>query len=179
VEERSRKLLLSRGGEPARPQEGCEGEVQLQDATSSASCAEPFATVPVADAEVVAEAARTADACASEEACHEEGQIAAALRAAGLEPGLEAACALAAAASASSPPLEPVVEDDCPAQPDDQGSAQWSSSARQWAASRLRRKRARGLGSRPGTPSGAVVDESAADIAPGPEEESSAMPPPV
>lgn len=179
-EERSRKLLLSRGGEPARPQEGCEGEVQLQDAASSASCAEPFVTVPVTDAEVVAEAARTAEACASEAACHEEeGQIAVALRAAGLEPGLEAACALAAAASASPPPLEPVVEDDCPVQPDDQGSVQWSSSARQWAASRLRRKRARGLGSRPGTPSGAVVDDLAADIAPGPEEESSAMPPPV
>ena len=29
--------------------------MQLQDATSSASCAEPFVTVPVADAEVAAE----------------------------------------------------------------------------------------------------------------------------
>mmetsp|Transcript_100323 Transcript_100323/g.189258 ORF Transcript_100323/g.189258 Transcript_100323/m.189258 type:complete len:641 (-) Transcript_100323:180-2102(-) len=98
----------------------------------------------------------------AEQMSDEDGLIAAALKAAGLRPGLEARTALIQGGQEArgAPTLQVVSE----AQEDDEsatnglavgptdGSARWAMSAREWAQQRLRRKRERVGGSRPGTP---------------------------
>lgn len=87
----------------------------------------------------------------------EGSQIAAALREAGLEPGVAAAHALAAAAQAAAGDADIASfgdGDDGDGSRNGSGvAAQWAMPARQWAAERLRRKREKAR-SRIGTPCG-------------------------
>lgn len=193
-EERTRKLLKSRGGcDEAEPvnllptASGADAGSGHQEAVEEAFPM-PAAEVAICEA--------TAPEDASPEA---DSQIVAALREAGLEPGAGAADALSAAATESRlaaaherVPLSPVSESVagdhevtgdglCPATSDDKdfdsnsrlstaatmsmaqqdGVAPWSTPARRWAADRLRRKREKGLRSRPGTPSSAPGEPAA------------------
>jgi len=194
-EERTRKLLKSRGGCDEADPENLLPTASAANAGSSHQNAAEEAFIMQAAEVAICEA--TAPEDASPEA---DSQIVAALREAGLEPGAGAADALSAAATESRlaaahderVPLSPVSESVagdhelageglCPATSDDKdfdsnsrlstaatmsmaqqdGVAPWSTPARRWAADRLRRKREKGLRSRPCTPSSAPEEAAA------------------
>jgi len=174
-EAKSKELLLSRAGgddaELQRLSNTCSGSKARDDDmefSAENGIPEAIETVDVEEPrpEAIPEAIEAADV---DEHSPEGGQILAALLEAGLEPGVAAAHALAAAASESTlakaaTPLSAIPESGCPLEADgdmDGGSrdgvAQWALPARQWAAARLRRKRERkqsGLG----TPCGSTSE---------------------
>jgi len=153
-EERTRKLLQSRGGfEEGNPRDLEDDAVKSREDRCSEGNQE-FSDEAIKDTLGEGVECLLIDATELDEAGCQGSQIAAALLEAGFEPGLSAAHALAAAASESSllQVVESTAEGDDDFDDSTRGKAQWAAPARQWAADRLRRKRERGLRSRAGTP---------------------------
>jgi hypothetical protein len=189
-EERTRKLLQSRGGHEvvdtgSLPSSGSNGHVEV-DRSGGADVlvigAEEVISEEITPASPVTDICPTIvleedivevpevenispDAVPEEDVgvrgwhAEEESQIAAALRSAGLQPGLEAAQAFKLAISETDVQDTEVSEDG---DGTTGGKIQWAMPARQWAAKRLRRKREQGLRSRAGTPCGSAPTSPAA-----------------